>query len=242
MRIIRCDLHIHSALSPCADNSMTPCNIVNMSVLKGLEAIAVTDHQSCTNVAAASAYAAKAGLIVIPGMELETAESIHLICLFPTIEGAKEFEKTVRRSMPAIRNSEQIFGEQLIFNDADIVTGKEEQMLLASSGLSFSEALLQVESYGGICYPAHVDRASYSVISVLGTIPPEYRGRYLEISLNCDIGTLTGTNPEAGKYEFIRASDAHFLEDIYEPGFMVEIAQPVVGETDISLIINALRG
>ena len=46
------DLHIHSALSPCAEVEMTPNNIVNMSLLKGLDMIAVTDHNSCGNIRA----------------------------------------------------------------------------------------------------------------------------------------------------------------------------------------------
>jgi PHP family Zn ribbon phosphoesterase len=242
MRVLHCDLHVHTALSPCADSSMTPCNIVNMSLIKGLQAIAVTDHQSCANIAAVSECGAKAGLAVIPGMELETAESIHLICLFRTIEDALVFEKAVRGSMPDIQNNEKIFGEQLIFNEYDEIIGKEERMLLASSGLSFSEALRQVGMNGGICYPAHVDRDSYSVLSVLGTVPAEYTGSILEISMDCDAAALVAANPEAGKFRLLRASDAHYLGDIYESGFMVEIAQPGLGETDISLVISALRG
>ncbi|MHB1452526.1 MAG: PHP domain-containing protein [Saccharofermentanales bacterium] len=241
MRILNCDLHIHTALSPCADRDMTPCNIVNMSRIKGLDAIAVTDHQSCSNVAAVSSYASKSGLIVIPGMELETAESIHLICLFPILENALAFEKIVRMTMPEIKNNEKIFGEQLIFNENDEIVKKEERMLLVSAGLSFQEALKQVGICGGICYPAHVDRSSYSILSVLGAIPAEYPGSHLEISRNCDEASLFADYPETAKYKLIRASDAHYLEDIFEPGFMVEIAQSGIEETVISLIISALQ-
>ena len=46
------DLHIHSALSPCANEDMTPNNIVNMAVIKGLDIIAVTDHNSADNLPA----------------------------------------------------------------------------------------------------------------------------------------------------------------------------------------------
>ena len=45
--ILRCDLHIHTALSPCGDMDMTPNNIVNMAQLKGLDRSWLTaDEQS----------------------------------------------------------------------------------------------------------------------------------------------------------------------------------------------------
>ena len=40
------DFHIHSALSPCGDADMTPNNIVGMASIKGLDAIAVSDHNT----------------------------------------------------------------------------------------------------------------------------------------------------------------------------------------------------
>jgi predicted metal-dependent phosphoesterase TrpH len=70
---------------------MTPNNIVNMAALKGLDFIAVTDHNSCGNCAAAIEAAKRTDILVIPGMELCTAEEIHLLCLFSSIEGALSF-------------------------------------------------------------------------------------------------------------------------------------------------------
>ena len=37
------DFHIHSCLSPCGDDDNTPNNIVNMALIKGLNAIALSD-------------------------------------------------------------------------------------------------------------------------------------------------------------------------------------------------------
>ncbi|MBQ7294379.1 MAG: PHP domain-containing protein, partial [Clostridia bacterium] len=49
MSSYRCDLHIHSCLSPCGDDDMTPGNIVGMSLLNGLQIVALTDHNSVKN-------------------------------------------------------------------------------------------------------------------------------------------------------------------------------------------------
>ena len=87
------DFHIHTALSPCGDNDMTPNNIVNMAYLKGLEAIAVTDHNCVKNVAAVIEAGKNAGITVIPGMEIESSEEIHIVSLFPHIDAALEAEK-----------------------------------------------------------------------------------------------------------------------------------------------------
>ena len=68
------DLHVHSCLSPCADDDMTPNNIVNMAILKGLDIIALCDHNSAGNVLAVEKVANSAGLAFIPGVEVATAE------------------------------------------------------------------------------------------------------------------------------------------------------------------------
>ena len=102
------DLHIHSALSPCGDNDMTPNNIVNMSLLKGLDVIAVTDHNSCGNVRAVQ-KAAEGRLLVIPGMEIETSEEVHILGLFPCIESAEEMEGIIKDLSAPIKNRPEIF-------------------------------------------------------------------------------------------------------------------------------------
>lgn len=223
MKQIRCDFHIHSALSPCADKDMTPGNIVAMAKLKGLDAIAITDHQSCGNVQSAIILAHQFGITVIPGMELETIEEIHSICLFPDTQSATIFEKIVRERLPGIDNREDIFGEQQLFDKNDEKIGKEKILLLASCTLTFSEAQKQVHELGGIMYPAHIDRDSYSILTVLGEIPQEYTGLALEISANCNLDELLQRHPHINDFKLIQSSDAHLLEDILEPGFLLEI-------------------
>lgn len=210
------DFHIHSALSPCGDNDMTPNNIVNMAYLKGLDAIAVTDHNCVKNAAAAMEAAKETGIIVIPGMEIESAEEIHIVSLFPSIESACEAQKHVFAHLPKIKNREDIFGSQLIMDSEDNIIGKEEQMLITASDLDIFAVFDMVKSLGGIAYPAHVDRHSYSVLSNLGFMPPELDTKFIEISKNVEDAALYVKNKNLDKYKVVRSSDAHYLGDISE--------------------------
>ena len=127
------DLHIHSCLSPCGDNDMTPNNLVQMALLSGCDVIALTDHNTCRNAPAAMEAGARNGLLVIPGMELCTAEEAHVVCLFETLEGALEFDHYIYENMPHVKNRPEIFGEQRLLDGEDAPVGEEENLLLVSS-------------------------------------------------------------------------------------------------------------
>lgn len=238
MRQIRCDFHIHSALSPCADQDMTPGNIVSMAKLKGLDVIAVTDHQCCGNVNSAMVLASRFGITVVPGMELETNEEIHSICLFPDLKSAMIFDKIVREHLPGIENRVDIFGEQLLFDENDERVGIEKLLLLTPCALSFNEAQKQVQNLGGVMYPAHVDRDSYSILTVMGEIPREYAGKTLEISAKCDLDVFLQKHPQINDFKLVQSSDAHLLEDISEPGYLLEIDEYEVNEMDGKYLDN----
>ncbi|MCH5303690.1 MAG: PHP domain-containing protein, partial [Ruminococcus sp.] len=164
------DLHIHSCLSPCGDMDMTPNNIVNMAKLLGLDVIALTDHNTTLNCEAAIEAGKEIGLVVIPGMELTTSEDIHAVCLFPTLDKALLWNEYVDKNRIKIKNKAEIYGRQVIMNSADEEVGEIEELLLPSSNISIMNAYKKVKEFGGICYPAHIDRDSLSILSVLGEI------------------------------------------------------------------------
>jgi len=219
------DLHIHSALSPCGDNDMTPNNIVNMAMIQGLDIIAVTDHNSCGNIESVVKASQGTGVLVIPGMEAETSEGIHVVCLFPDTEIAMKAHNIVKNRLPKIKNKEKIYGEQLYMDELDEVTDKEENLLLVSSDISIYELFNIVSNLGGVCVPAHVDREAYSVIAVLGTIPEDLNVTTVEISKNRISGEYIKRNPSIGKYKYIISSDAHYLEDISENINFINISE-----------------
>lgn len=211
------DLHLHSCLSPCGDEEMTPANLVNMAALLGLDIIALTDHNTAGNCRSAIEAGKRAGILVIPGMELCTAEEIHVVCLFPTLEQGEEFAQTVYQSLPPVQNRPHIYGRQLRMDAADGILGEEPLLLVTASGISIDHVSALVSSYGGICYPAHIDRASFSVLSSFGVYPEHLQFPVAEISRNANVQTLRTDHPALERTPLIRASDAHHLEDIMEP-------------------------
>lgn len=214
------DLHIHSALSPCADNDMTPNNIVNMSILKGLDIIAVTDHNTCANVQAVYSCGLKSGLLVIPAMELETAEEIHVVCLFPDVESSVGFQKLVHSKLPDIINKEEIFGQQLVINEFDEVVGKESRLLLNAASITINEAFDTVNKLGGLLIPAHIDRPSNSILASFGLMPEDIDIRCVEISSRERENGVIAKEPGIRR---IYSSDAHYLGNINERENFLEI-------------------
>ena len=165
------DLHLHSCLSPCADNDMTPNNIAGMLSLSGIGLAALTDHNTCKNCPAFFEAAARYGVIPVPGMELTTSEEIHVVCLFPGLSEAMAFDGFVSERRMKLPNRTEIFGDQLITDGEDNVTGTDPYFLPAATGISVDEVPGLVEGYGGVSYPAHVDRESGGIIAILGTFP-----------------------------------------------------------------------
>lgn len=226
--ILSCDLHIHSALSPCAEDDMTPGNIVMMSMLNRLEVIAITDHGSCKSVRAATEISNRLksdGLnppLVIPGMEMECAEGFHLLAYFPEVDSSLEFEAFYEKNRILLPNKPDIFGRQLVFDSYDEVIGEYAQLLSVSSYLSSEKLTEVVLSFGGVVVPAHVDRDSYSMLSSLGAIPPEFDGKILEISPRTTATQIVEKHPELERYIFVTNSDAHNLTMIADPGFGYE--------------------
>jgi DNA polymerase III alpha subunit len=218
------DLHIHTALSPCADDDMTPNNIVNMSILKGLDVIAITDHNSCRNVRACMACAANTQLLVIPGMEVETAEEIHVVCLFPNLERALEMQKLVYSRLPDISNNEAVFGKQLIINENDEVLHKETRLLLTSAAISINELFDAVnKNFKGVAIPAHIDRQANSLLSSFGVMPEDIKISSVEVSDKNKEVLLSERHYSLKNMRKIYSSDAHYLGNISERKNFIEV-------------------
>lgn len=213
------DLHMHSCLSPCAEDAMTPNNICNMAFIKGLDLIAVTDHNSTKNLPAVAEVAASIGLKMLYGAELETSEEVHVLGLFNRLEKALKFQEWIDSKMPSVKNDEEYFGHQWIMNSQDEKTGDEERLLLVSLSATLEETAAAIHEYGGRVILAHVlDRAN-SVTHQLGFIPMDLPYDGLEVKNEEQRLRVIETNPwvtEDSTNWFID-SDAHYLTDISEP-------------------------
>ncbi|NMA82534.1 MAG: PHP domain-containing protein [Epulopiscium sp.] len=207
------DLHIHTALSPCGNEDMTPNNIVNMALLKELDIIAITDHNSAENVAAVVNVAKNTPLLVIPGMEIETAEEVHIVALFPSIKAVQVMQEWVYETLPPLQNRVDIFGAQRILNAEDEMIGENPRLLLTATSLPLKETLNRIQALHGVGIPAHVDRNSYSILSNLGAFPPDLYIPTIEISKHLP---LSEGQQQFRQKKVIQSSDAHYLGDIAE--------------------------
>lgn len=209
--MIAADLHMHSCLSPCGDDEMQPADLVGMAKLNGLDLMALTDHNSAKNCPAAAAAAAEYDIGFIPGLEINTSEDIHCVCLFPDLERALQFDSVVHDSLPEIFNKPEIFGDQTIVYP-DGTTGTEKKLLIAACGISITELHDLVKKYSGIFWPAHVDRDSNGLFAVLGTWPEDLEADAVEIRSKLPEGVPKNL-------KVIQSSDAHRFESMPDGGF-----------------------
>ena len=196
-----------------------------MAKILGFDIIALTDHNSSKNCRAAIEAGEKAGITVVPGMELCTAEEIHVVCLFPAAKEAEDFEKIISQNIPKIKNKPRIFGEQLIMDSADGVLGSEELLLTTACSISVDDAPGLVKKFGGVCFPAHIDRSSYSIISALGTFGENLDFSCFELTAAADEKLYFEKYPATRKKILLRNSDSHYLENMPLPESTLDLKE-----------------
>lgn len=217
------DFHIHSCLSPCGDDDMTPANIAGAATLAGLNIVALTDHNTVKNCPAFFKAAKSYGLIPVAGMELTTAEDIHIVCLFEELDTALAFGEAVESHRIKIKNKPEIFGRQQILDEKDEVLGEEEFLLINATALTVSDAINLVNSFGGVCFPAHIDRTANGMVEILGDFPKEYDFGCYELY---DISKATEYEdrfPHISTKIRLAGSDAHYIWDIRDASDFIEI-------------------
>lgn len=217
------DLHLHSCLSPCGDEDMTPANLAAMCALAGLDVVALTDHNSTGNCAAFMEAAQRHGLLVIPGMELCTREEVHVVCLFKELKRAHLFSEHVKTLLPPIKNNRKVFGAQILMDSEDNVLGEECALLAGAADISLYDVTELVASFDGLAYPAHIDRQANSLLSQLGIWDPELKFPLVEVSLNCPADLFERRDLKGLRH--ISACDAHYLHQIPDAYQYMEIPE-----------------
>ena len=213
MRKFRTDLHIHSCLSPCGDLDMSPRRIVEKCREIGLDIIALCDHNSAENVAPAVRLGETLGVRVLPGMEINSREEVHILAIFDLADQALAMQKIVYRALKGT-NRPEFFGEQVRANEFDEVEGFNDRLLIGALDLGLEEIVQEIHRLGGLCIASHVDRPSYSLLSQLGFVPPGVELDGVEVS-DPQWARTTGKKilEELG-LPLVSSSDAHFLKDI----------------------------
>lgn len=226
------DLHIHSCLSPCGSEDMTPNNIVNMAYVKGLDIISVTDHNACNHARIIEALATKLGILAIPGMEVQTREEVHILCYFSSIEKLELFDETLQPLKSTIPNNKKAFGSQCILDINDNQVGEVPNALIMSINISVEDLISLVERFDGVVVPAHVNKSANSILANLGFIPTILPIKTIEVHKGSPINERF-----IGGYTRIYNSDAHYLENIQEPINYLDLSSKT-----IMAVLNFLSG
>lgn len=250
---LKYDLHIHSCLSPCGDNSMTPATIAGLAKLEELDVIALCDHNSSLNCGAFMRAAEFYEMPALCGMELTTSEDIHVLCLFDTLKKAMAFHEYVQSQRSEFPNNPKIFGEQLIVDETDEIKGTVDGLLITASDIGFNDVGSLVREFGGVAVPAHIDKTSDSALSTLGEIPLEAGFCTYEIYRKGEPASDKSDKIEEKakllvpetliKPRFIINSDAHMPEDIGIVGSVLEIPDEDIEKYGSipSAVLNWLR-
>jgi len=202
---------------------MTPNNIVNMSVLKGLDVIAVTDHNHFGNVAPICDLAKQMGIICIPGVEVQTREEVHVLCYFQSVKALASFFKALEQYRLPVKNKSEFFGTQKLMDREDNVVGEYELALIVSMDIVLEALEELVKANDGVMVPAHVNKSSHSIMANLGFVPPSLQTKTVEIFLG---------EKEAPScfddYLKLYNSDAHTLRDISEACHVLHVKEKTI--------------
>lgn len=239
LRRIKADLHVHTCLSPCAGLDMSPREVVNAALQKGIDLIGVCDHNSAENVLAVKKAGRRNGLMVLGGMEVASSEEAHILVFFDDDEDLLKYQEYIYRHLKG-KNDEHAFGLQVIADDEDGVTGFCDRLLIAATSLpaeTISSAARRAKGES-LVIAAHVDREAFSIIGQLGFIPPGLGLDGVELSGRMTAAELTSRFPGCGNYPVITGSDAHGPGDIgrrftwltVEDGTVAEIKKGLAGK------------
>jgi PHP family Zn ribbon phosphoesterase len=229
------ELHLHTVVSPCAAVEMIPPLIVREALNQGINLIAVTDHNTNANVGAVQRAAAGTDLSVLPGMELQTREEVHLLCLFDTLDQSAAWQALIEARLPPLENNIEYFGEQFVVDETGEFIRRETQLLLTSAHIALSEAVTEVTGLGGLAIPAHVDRSSFSLMANLGFVPADVHFEALEISRHVSPDQARERFPQLKKFTLIQNGDVHHLDEFLGAN-LCRLAAPTIAELKLAFL------
>jgi len=208
---------------------MIPPFIVQKALEIGLNLIAITDHNASENVPAVIKAAEGSELTVLPGMELQTEEEVHVLCLFDSMNQLNKLQELVDKTLPDVKNNIEFFGEQFIVDHTGEFIRRKERLLINSTQLSFDEAFHAVTELGGLFIPAHVNRQAFSLIDHLGFVPPDLDIDALEVSRHISLEDAKTKFPQIKRFPLIQSGDVHYIDDFLGVNQFI-IEKPTIDE------------
>ncbi len=234
LRNFKADLHIHTCLSPCGDLEMSPQGIVKEAVKKGIDLIAICDHNSSENSGAVIRASEGKELTVLPGIEVTSKEEVHICALFDCVDDALKMQSLIYDNLEG-ENDEKAFGMQVVANAKDEVLGFNKKLLIGATSFSVEMVVDSIHSFNGLAIAAHIDREGFGIIGQLGFIPPDLQLDALEISPRMKMDEARARFSEYQQFPFICSSDAHYLGDIGEGATTFLLADATFEEIRLAL-------
>ena len=232
----RFDLHVHTALSACAENTMSPCRIIARAHGAGLGMVGITDHNASANVRPTLEQGRRYGICVVPGVEMTSREEAHVLVLFDRIETLDEWQQVIDDNLPAAANVPDIFGDQVVYSCDDEIVALDERLRQVGVNMGLSRVVEAVHERGGVVIPSHVFRNRHSLTSQLGLIDADAGYDALETRWRDWQQQDRHVGDCAYGYPVITGSDAHFLEDVGR--VVLEVCDDV---TTVSRLLASLR-
>ena len=234
LRLLLADLHVHTVVSPCAEVEMIPPLIIRRARELGLGVIAVTDHNTADNVAAVQRAAMGSGITVLPGMEVQSREEVHVLCLFGSLAALLAWQDVVLAHLPHGRNDADILGAQFVVDETGEFVRMNERLLLTSTQMAIHEIVQGVRNLGGLAIAAHVDRPTFSLLVNLGFVPPKIDLAALEISNRMTPAAFHASHPELAHWPLILSGDAHRLSEM-RANTLLRVKHPSLDELRLAL-------
>ncbi len=235
LKEFKSDLHMHTCLSPCADLGMSPREIVKTAEEKGLDIIAITDHNSAENIIAAIKASENMRLKVLAGMEISSSEEAHILALFDSIEGITKLQEIIYENLMPGENDEKLFGEQIVVNEKDEVLDFNKKLLIGATMLPAQEIIDRVHSLGGLSVASHIDKDAFSIISQLGFITEDLAFDALEMSPNMSRQEAEEIFAAYNSFAWISSSDAHYINDIGKRTTSFLMNEPTIKEMALAM-------
>lgn len=235
LKEFRADLHIHTLLSGCAELEMLPGLIIMQAESAGLDIIAVCDHNSCENAGSVIKASQASSVKVLPGIEVQSVEGVHVLCIFENTETALKMQAEVYRALPDIRLSEDKASEQIVADENDELVSFCNMPIGMPTSLELEEICRIAGGLGAVVIPSHIDRHGTGLMDVLGYLPEGSDFDAYELSANTDLDSAVKVYPDLQDKSIIRGSDAHWLSAIGERQTILRIEHRTLDELRMAL-------
>jgi PHP family Zn ribbon phosphoesterase len=225
------DFHNHSCLSPCGSLDLSPRALADLAALKGVNVLALTDHNSSLNCPAFAKVCPPLGILPLFGMEATTQEEIHILCIFTNLEASLDFSGYAYTLLMPFLNNPAKTGDQVYVDEDDNIEGEVDYYLVNPLDISVDAIGAKVAEYGGIVIPAHVERPAFSMVSQLGVIVP---GPWAALELTRLPPAVNGKPLDTLGYPLITSSDAHYPEHVARRPFELDITMEELAPNGLS--------